>query len=225
MTVTATSATSQVVAQSTATTASDQGATAISSDFETFLHMLSVQMQNQDPLNPIDSSEYAVQLATFSSVEQQVLTNDLLTLLNNQLGAMGMSSIASWIGMEARITGPAHFTGDPIEVLPLTDPLAEEADLIVLDENGTEVQRYAIDPSAETLTWSGRQNSTQPFDDGLYSFTVESRANGEVLSTLQADVYTRVSEARGGLYGTTLIGSGGVEFLSSDVVSLREAAS
>ena len=50
----------------------------ISSDFETFLKMLTVQMENQDPLNPTDSSEYAMQLATFSGVEQQVLTNDLL---------------------------------------------------------------------------------------------------------------------------------------------------
>ena len=50
----------------------------ISSDFETFLRMLTVQMQNQDPLNPIQSSDFAVQLATFSGVEQQVRTNDLL---------------------------------------------------------------------------------------------------------------------------------------------------
>ena len=49
---------------------------ALSSDFETFLKMLTVQMENQDPLNPVDSADFAVQLATFSSVEQQVLTND-----------------------------------------------------------------------------------------------------------------------------------------------------
>ena len=43
----------------------------INSDFETFLKMLTAQMENQDPLNPIESSDYAVQLATFSGVEQQ----------------------------------------------------------------------------------------------------------------------------------------------------------
>jgi hypothetical protein len=56
----------------------------LGSDFETFLKMLTTQMKNQDPLNPVESSEYAVQLATFSSVEQQVLTNDLLTRLIGQ---------------------------------------------------------------------------------------------------------------------------------------------
>ena len=50
----------------------------IGNDFNTFLVMLTTQLQNQDPLNPIESSDYAVQLATFSGVEQQVRTNQLL---------------------------------------------------------------------------------------------------------------------------------------------------
>lgn len=51
---------------------------ALSSDFETFLKMLTTQMENQDPLNPVDSAEFAMQLATFSGVEQQIRTNDIL---------------------------------------------------------------------------------------------------------------------------------------------------
>lgn len=70
-------------------------ATALSSDFETFLKMLTVQMQNQDPLNPIDSTEYAMQLATFSSVEQQVLTNDLLRQMMGGQGAQLLD--AAWL--------------------------------------------------------------------------------------------------------------------------------
>jgi flagellar basal-body rod modification protein FlgD len=58
----------------TATTSQTQTKTAssgLSSDFETFLKMLTTQLKNQDPMNPVDSADYAVQLATFSSVEQQ----------------------------------------------------------------------------------------------------------------------------------------------------------
>lgn len=67
----------------------------ISSDFQTFLKMLTAQIQNQDPLNPTPSDEFAVQLATFSSVEQQVRTNDLLVALGAQFGSMGMAQFAS----------------------------------------------------------------------------------------------------------------------------------
>ena len=103
----------------------------ISSDFETFLRMLTVQMQNQDPLNPVDSSDYAVQLATFSGVEQQVLTNDLLRGLAAQNGTAGLAQMASWVGMEARAVGPAYFDGAPITVAPEPASFATSAQLLM----------------------------------------------------------------------------------------------
>jgi len=50
----------------------------VSSDFDTFLKMMTAQVQNQDPLNPIDSADYAVQLATFSSVYRRNKLNGLV---------------------------------------------------------------------------------------------------------------------------------------------------
>ena len=79
------------VSQTDKTQGQAGSASVISSDFETFLKMLTAQMENQDPLNPMDSADYAVQLATFSSVEQQVLTNDLLQAMTLQLGSSGMA--------------------------------------------------------------------------------------------------------------------------------------
>ncbi len=92
----------------------------------------------------------------------------------------------------------------------------------VLDETGNEVQRFAIDPSDQALRWTGAGDDGQPLPDGNYSFEVESWSNGKVLATYPADVYTRITEARGGSNGMMLIAAGGVEFLSSQVISLRE---
>ena len=75
----------------------------ISSDFDTFLKMLTAQMQNQDPLNPMDSTDYATQLATFSGVEQQARTNELLTNLGSQMAVLGMSQLAGWVGQENQV--------------------------------------------------------------------------------------------------------------------------
>ena len=47
----------------------------LSSDFNAVLNMLTTQLKHQDPLNPVDSADYAMQLAAFSTVEQQVLLN------------------------------------------------------------------------------------------------------------------------------------------------------
>ena len=91
---------------------------AISSDFNTFLRMLTVQMKNQDPLDPIDSADYAVQLATFSGVEQQVKTNDLLAALSGQMAISGLAEMAGWVGREARAAMPGSFDGSPITISP-----------------------------------------------------------------------------------------------------------
>ncbi len=56
--------------------------------------MLTVQMKNQDPLNPIQSSDFAVQLATFSGVEQQVRTNELLSRLAEGFASSGMTGLS-----------------------------------------------------------------------------------------------------------------------------------
>ena len=78
--------------------------------------MLTTQVENQDPLDPIKTEDYATQLAQFSAVEQQTKTNDLLEVLNAQFGQMGMAELANWVGMEARVEAPASFDGGAIAV-------------------------------------------------------------------------------------------------------------
>ena len=69
-------------------------ASTVSADFKTFLRMLTEQIQNQDPMNPIDSSDYATPLATFSSVEQQVLANSYLENIQSALSTSSLASVA-----------------------------------------------------------------------------------------------------------------------------------
>ncbi len=76
-----------------ATTGSTEANAVLSSDFETFLQMLTAQARYQDPLEPIDSSEYAAQLAQFSMVEQQVQSNELLQALSAQMSASAIGQL------------------------------------------------------------------------------------------------------------------------------------
>lgn len=202
-----------------------QAQTVLSSDFETFLQMLTAQAKYQDPLEPIDSTEYAAQLAQFSMVEQQVMSNDLLTALAAQLGSNNIAQMASWIGMDARSTALTEFTGDPIEIQSKPASVADEATLVVYDETGAEVQRVPLPLSDSTVEWNGMQDNNTPFPDGLYRFDVESSANGEVIATQAVETYSRVTEARLEGGETILVLAGGVELPSSSVTGLRGAAS
>lgn len=196
----------------------------ISSDFETFLKMLTAQMQNQDPLNPIESSDFATQLATFSAVEQQVLTNDLLKGLQAQINATGMSQMAGWVGMEAKVLAPGYFDGNPIDLMTYPLSTADSAELVITDEDGDEITRFAIPIESDSMQWDGTDADGNVVADGLYTFTVESTKDDEVAESLSAEVYSRVTEARTTSQGVYLVLEGGSIVHSNDVSGLREAA-
>lgn len=196
---------------------------ALSSDFETFLLMLTTQMQNQDPLNPLESSEFAVQLATFSGVEQQVKTNDLLESLLSGLSSSGMAQMASWIGKEVRTDGPASFDGSPITLFPRHEASADRATLVVRNEAGVVVARNDLGPERE-ITWAGVGDDGVPLGSGLYSFEVESSSGGGAPTVAAVEHYASVAEVRTGTDGPRLVLAGGVEIDANAVLSVREAA-
>ena len=193
----------------------------ITSDFNTFLRMLTVQMQNQDPLKPIDSADYAVQLATFSGVGQQVRTNQLLADLQGKFQQLGMSEMASWIGKEARVAAPVIYDGSPLTLSPNPAVGADRAVLVVKDAQGNLVSREEIPVSAEPYQWLGAGADGAPLPPGTYSIELESLSGDRVITTQPVEHYARVIEARGGPQGTKLVLEGGIEVLAVDVTALR----
>lgn len=214
----------QSSAQSTAAAVSQKTppATVINSDFETFLKMLTAQLQNQDPQNPIQSADFAVQLATFSSVEQQVRTNELLQNLGSRNDALGLAQFADWIGMEARAPAPVRFEGSPVEITISPDPLADQAVLVVSNSDQAEIQRIEFATDLSSVEWAGVGEDGAPFPIGNYSFEVEHFSDGELLGTQQAETYSSVSEARIEDGETVLILKNGASIPASAVTALRQ---
>ncbi len=195
---------------------------AISADFDTFLKMLTTQMQNQDPLNPIDSADYAVQLATFSGVEQQMKTNQLLDDLASQFGVMGMSQLAAWVGQEARSAAPVFKGADPVTITYVPNIQADRAVLAVKDKAGNLVAREDVPLSSAPYQWLGADAAGNPLPEGLYSLRLENYRGDEMIGTAtEVESYARIIEARGGANGTALVLEGGVEVAATKVTALR----
>lgn len=210
---------------SSAAATSVQAEAVLSSDFETFINMLTTQAKYQDPLEPLDSSEYAAQLAQFSMVEQQVLSNDLLTALSSQLGGSNVGQMASWIGMEARTTAPIQFDGTPLTILPEQPVGAETAQLVVYDSSGQEVDRGAIPISSDPVVWAGVASDGQPLTSGLYSFEVEATDSaGNTLATTQAATYAKIVEVQNLGADAQVIFEGGAQASANGVTALRQGS-
>lgn len=191
----------------------------LSSDFETFLKMLTAQARFQDPLEPLDSSEYASQLAQFSMVEQQVKTNESL---GSMMALQTTSALSIWVGMDVRAQGPAWFDGQTVTVVPEVSAKADAAMLVVRDAQGAEVQRLSIPLSSEPRQWAGVDDSGVSFQNGHYSFAVENFQNGEVFETSPIQVYSRVVEAQVSGTDVQLLLEGGKTLSPADVTALRE---
>lgn len=201
--------------------ASGQFAAEISSDFNTFLKMLTTQMKNQDPLNPMESSDFAMQLATFSGVEQQVRSNQLLESLAAQFSLVGMSQLAGWVGQEARAASDVWYSGQPVTLAPNPVAHADRVVLVVTDAEGKVVSREELPVSAAPYSWLGGDAEGNPLPQGRYSLSVESWREGEVVQTDLVEHYGKVIEARGGAGGVRLVFEGGIEVLATEITALR----
>ncbi|MBV0913438.1 flagellar hook capping FlgD N-terminal domain-containing protein [Anianabacter salinae] len=223
MTDIAISPTPTTVASTSATsaTSTDQAASpAITSDFDTFLKMLTVQMQNQDPLNPIQSEDFAVQLATFSGVEQQVRTNDLLAAMQTGLGGAGVAGYADWIGREARVEGTVQLNGTPV-TLEADPPAATSRSVLVAQLDGRDVARIELGRIDGPFEWSGTDATGGALLPGEYQISVEHYAGDALLNTAPVASYLRIAEARSGTNGVTLVTDSGLSLAPSTITGLR----
>lgn len=190
----------------------------LASDYMTFLRMLTVQMRNQDPLNPMAASDFAVQLATFAGVEQATQTNQLLGSL---LSRSGLADMGGWVGMEARLFAGAWFDGAPIALAPDPAAGAQQVTLVVRDAGGAIVDSRTLDPSAQSYSWDGRTAAGGTLPPGRYTFEIESRRGDELLGSGPVAAYVPIREARIDGGQTLLVLPGGLMVPADQISGLR----
>jgi flagellar basal-body rod modification protein FlgD len=222
MTTTTTTATTTAAATQPKTPTAKQNN---DKNYDTFLRMMTTQIKNQDPLNPMSADQLAVQLATFSGVEQQTKTNDLLSQLlgQNALGAMGQ--MVGWVGKEARLAAPAYFDGStPVTISPNPAATADKAVLVVKDKAGQEVSRTQLPLGSADYQWQGLDSSGNPLPKGVYSLSLESYQKDTLLGASDVEYYGRISEIRSTANGVSVMLPGGVEALTSIITAIRDPA-
>lgn len=203
-------------------TSSSKAPSKISSDFDTFLKMLTAQIQNQDPMNPIDSADYAVQLATFSSVEQQSLTNQKLDTLAGLMNVQGMAQLAPWVGQEARTAGPVYMSGAPVTLSTTPAGSADRAVLVVKDGSGNTLAREDVPMPGGAFKWTGADSKGASLPQGTYDLSLESYSGDVKVGTSVVESYAGIQEIQNGPSGPRLILAGGISVGAEQVTALRK---
>lgn len=194
----------------------------IDTDFNTFLSLLTAQLRNQDPLKPVDSTEFIAQLAQFSSVEQQVRGNKTLETIAATIAGGEAADLANWLGTEVRAPTDLPFDGKPMDLTYTPDVDALSAALVVRSPTGTEVARLPLSPGNADVTFTGSNGKGGLVPEGIYSFTIEQKASDKTVTETPAAGFAAVREARLSDGDVQLVLEGGSTVSLADILAVRE---
>src|SRR5690606_13317903 len=145
----------------------------LAEDFTQFLTLLTTQIQHQDPLSPMDSTEFTNQLVQFSQVEQQINSNQKLdSLLQLQLGSI--SSVAlGYVGMDISYLS-AEMNYDGVHNVTINYGLGEDAAIAKINVYNEKGDVIFTDDAPKTTgqneyIWTGRTNTGEQAEPGTYT--------------------------------------------------------
>jgi len=167
----------------------------IASNFTEFLQLLTTQLQNQDPLSPMDTNQFTQQLVMFAQVEQQLKSNDSLsTLVTLQQSAQATQALAL-VGATVVVNGSTEnlSSGQATWTLNATKPAA--ATITITDSSGRTAYtgKFTVNSGSQTFTWDGHGNDGTLWPDGAYTLTaVGTDASGQS-TAISTQVQAKVS--------------------------------
>ncbi|SMF67722.1 flagellar basal-body rod modification protein FlgD [Tistlia consotensis] len=185
------SSTTQSQTSSSSQNSTIAGGKSLSDTFDNFLVLLTTQLKNQDPLDPMDSAKFTDQLVSFSGVEQQIKTNDKLDQL---LSGQTTNQAAQAVGFLGKsIEGEGTKVGLSNGSAPVSYELAKAADkveILLTDSSGKTVRKVAgpTEAGRHDLVWDGTDDNGNTLPDG--SYTIQVRAADADGKTVDATTYT-----------------------------------
>ncbi|HZC57609.1 MAG TPA: flagellar hook capping FlgD N-terminal domain-containing protein [Xanthobacteraceae bacterium] len=179
---TTTNSTTNSSSSSSANSSLDQ----LAGNFNSFLTLLTTQLQNQDPLSPLDTNQFTQQLVEFASVQQQVDMNSnmqtLISLQQTSEAASAMQMVGSTVtlnGTSASLTSSAPATWTLNSASPAT------GNVTITNSSGTTVftGTTPLNTGSNTYTWNGTGNTGQTWPAGQYTITVTATgASGQAVT-------------------------------------------
>lgn len=220
--------TSSITGQNATSAASSSNSSVSSADSEQrFLKLLVTQLNNQDPLNPMQNAELTSQLAQMSTVTGIEKLNTTLSGLVNQTGSNQVLQSASLIGYNVLSPGETLTTKKPEDGKePATQAFAVElpgtaanVDIKIVDASGNVVRTInsgSMKEGVNAVTWDGKDDAGNVVPEGAYRFTVDATNGGSVVKATSL-TFSQVAAVKQGTDGVTLELSSGNNIGLSDV--------
>jgi flagellar basal-body rod modification protein FlgD len=185
--------TSQVAAavtNNTTATSSSSSTTGVDKDtlagnFQTFLTLLTTQLKNQNPLDPLDTNQFTQQLVQFAQVEQQLKQNEqLTTLISIEKSAQATTALA-FVGSTVAVDGQTAALKDSKATWSFQVPKPVTATVTIKNSTGQSVYSgsFSMNTGKQGFNWDGHGNNGTQWPDGNYTISVVGKdASGQAVS-------------------------------------------
>jgi flagellar basal-body rod modification protein FlgD len=154
----------------------------LAANFTAFLQLLTTQLRNQNPLDPLDTNQFTQQLVQFAQVEQQLKSNDqLATLVAIQKSAQATNAIG-FVGAHVAVDGRTArlVNGAATWTFAVDKPASATVSITSPTGQVAYSGSYTINPGTQAFTWDGRDAAGTQWPDGNYTMTVTAKdANGQ----------------------------------------------
>ena len=221
MSVSSTNTSSSSSSAASATSAS--ALTTLSSNFNDFLSLLTTQLQNQDPTQPLDTSQFTSELVQFTGVEQQINTNASLTSLIQATQGSEVIQGTNMVGKTVTVNATSVALQNGSASLNFTTTNAEPVKIVVTNSSGTAIKTEAATSAAgvNTWTWDGTTDAGVQEPDGSYAVTITGTGASGTSTPI---TYTVNGTATGvtNTNGTVNLNVGALSVGFSDIVSVGQ---
>ncbi|HVB17128.1 MAG TPA: flagellar hook capping FlgD N-terminal domain-containing protein [Stellaceae bacterium] len=213
-----------VVGSATPTGSTANAATGLTQNFNTFLTLLTTQLQNQDPLSPLDTNQFTQQLVSFSEVEQQINTNSNLQQLITLQGAGESIAALPLVGQNIEYSSATAPLANGKANFSYTLPSAATgATLTVTDANNAPVFQQNLGATAAgtyAFNWNGQTATGVQLPDGNYTLSIQAAGANNTTVTPTVDSIGAVS-AVGVQNGAASFTVGGMSIPMSELVTVN----
>jgi flagellar basal-body rod modification protein FlgD len=173
---------------SSSSISSNTGAT-LAGNFQTFLTLLTTQLRNQNPLDPLDTNQFTQQLVQFASVEQQLKTNDELSSLVSLQQTTQATQALGFVGHTAVVNGTTASLSNSQATWDLNIPSNGNLTVTIANANGQNVfsKTYSVTAgNNQPFAWNGKGTDGTQWQDGQYTLTAtatDSSGNSQAITT------------------------------------------